>query len=89
MLLLFLMGKQYRIISVNNNKYLMQLGQFSTVLSLCDIVTENLSPQIGTSGIVQIHNEQGDLIWSKPVTMTIAQIENALKLPPGSLRIKD
>lgn len=82
-------GTQYRVIAVNGNKYLMKLGSFSTTLHICDIIKEDLSPQIGTSGFTEIHNENGDLVWARPVTMTINQIEQALKLSPGSLRIKD
>lgn len=82
-------GTQYRIIAVNNNKYLMKLGSFSTMLHVCDVIREDLSPQTGMAGFTEIHDEQGNLVWTRPVTMTIAQIEKALKLSPGSLRIKD
>lgn len=82
-------GTQYRIISINGNKYLMKLGSYSTGLHLCDIVQEDLSPQTGMAGITEIYDINGNIIWTKPVTMTIAQIEQALKLSPGSLRIKD
>ena len=82
-------GVQYRVIAVNNNKYLMRLGHFSTALHVCDVIKEDLSPQKGMSGFTEIHDEKGELIWSRPVTLTIAQIEQALKLSPGSLRIKD
>ena len=82
-------GTQYRIITVNGNKYLMKLGHYVTSLQLCYVVQEDLSPQVGMSGFTEIHNENGELVWTRPVTMTIAQIEKALMLSPGSLRIKD
>lgn len=82
-------GTQYRVIAVNDNRYLMKLGSFSTGLQLCSVIREDLSPQLGMSGFTEIHNEKGELIWTRPVTMTIAQIERALGLSPGSLRIKD
>lgn len=82
-------GIQYRVITVNNNKYLMRLGSFSTALHVCDIIKEDLSPQDNKYGFTEIHDEKGNLIWTKPVTMTIAQIERALGLSPGSLSIEN
>ena len=82
-------GTQYRVIAVNNNKYLMRLGSFSTALHVCDVVKEDLSPQVGMAGFTEIHDEKGNLVWTRPVTMTITQIERKLGLSPGSLRIKD
>lgn len=82
-------GTQYRVIAVNNNNYLMKLGHFSTALHVRDVIREDLSPQVGMAGFTEIHDEKGELVWSRPITMTIAQIEKALKLSPGSLRIKD
>lgn len=82
-------GTQYRVIAVNNNKYLMKIGSFSTALHVCDVIKEDLSPQLGMAGFTEIHDEKGNLVWTRPVVMTIAEIEQALKLSPGSLRIKD
>lgn len=82
-------GTQYRVIAVNNNKYLMKLGHFSTALHVCDVIREDLSPQVGMAGFTEIHDEKGELVWTRPITMTITQIERKLGLAPGSLRIKD
>jgi hypothetical protein len=39
------------------------------------------------SAITEIRSN-GKVIWSTPVEMTIAEIEKALRMTPGSLRIK-
>ena len=40
------------------------------------------------SAITEIRCNNGSVVWTKPVEMTIAEIEKVLKLTPGSLRIK-
>jgi hypothetical protein len=55
---------------------------------LAELCDSNLNPIRNVSAIKEIYRD-GKLIWTKPIEMTISEIEKALKLTPGSLRIKD
>lgn len=81
-------SNNFRILNVNGTKYLMREGTYivgNPLISICD---SNFKPLGNYSPIKEIYRDN-KLIWTKPIEMTIAEIENALKLTPGSLRIKD
>lgn len=78
----------FTVIEVPTGKYLMPKGSLRAMVKLEEICEEDLSPKPGTSSIREIKNFQGSLLWTKPVEMTIAEIEKALKLTSGTLRIK-
>lgn len=78
----------FKVIKVPTGKYLMPVGSSVSSLRLEDICNEDLTPKLGLSPIAEIKECNGNTIWTKPVEMTIAEIEKALKMNPGSLRIK-
>lgn len=78
----------FTVIEVPTGKYLMPKGSFRAVVKIEDLCKEDLSPKFGMSPIKEIRNFQGSLLWTKPVEMTVAEIEKALKLTSGTLRIK-
>ena len=80
-------GMVYTIISVPAGKFLMPNGSYVAVVPITDICNEDLTPKFGMSNITEIRCN-GKVIWSKPIEMTIAEIEKALKMTSGSLRIK-
>ena len=59
------------------------LGQY--LRDLCD---DYLRPLENCAEIKKILDCGGNTIWTRPVEMTVAEIETALKLVPGTLRIK-
>jgi hypothetical protein len=80
-------GMVYTIISVPTGKFLMPNGSHVAMVPITDICNEDLTPKIGMAAITEIRCN-GKVIWSTPVEMTIAEIEKALRMTPGSLRIK-
>ena len=80
-------GMVYTIITVPAGKFLMPNGSHVAMVPITDICNEDLTPKIGMSAITEIRCK-GSVIWSTPVEMTIAEIEKALRMTPGSLRIK-
>lgn len=80
-------GTVYTIISVPAGKFLMPNGSYVAMLPITDICNEDLTPKLGMAAITEVRCT-GKVIWSKPIEMTIAEIEKALKMTPGSLRIK-
>lgn len=78
----------FTVIEVPSGKYLMPKGSHKAMIKLDEICEQDLSPKSGTSSIKEIRNALNEVIWIKPVEMTIAEIEKALKLTPGTLRIK-
>jgi hypothetical protein len=80
-------GMTYTVIAVPAGRYLMPNGSHVALTPIIDICNEDLTPKIGMSAIIEIRSN-GKVIWSKPVEMTIAEIEKALRMKPGSLRIK-
>lgn len=80
-------GMTYTIITVPAGRYLMPNGSHVAMVPITDICNEDLTPRFGMSDITEVRCN-GKVIWSKPIEMTIAEIEKALKMTPGSLRIK-
>ena len=76
------------IIQVCNTYYLMRQQTFCAITRLKDMCNEDLSTINGMSDIIEIRRNN-KVIWTKPIEMTIAEIEKALGITPGSLRIKD
>jgi hypothetical protein len=81
-------GNDFRIVAMYGNKYLMFPNTYRISGPLTDVCDLNLNPLEGVSAIKEIYRDE-KLIWTKPIEMTISEIEKALKLTPGSLRIKD
>ena len=67
----------YTVIAVPAGRYLMPDGSHVAMVPITDICNEDLTPKIGMSAITEIRSN-GKVIWSKPVEMTIAEIEKAL-----------
>lgn len=55
---------------------------------LKDLCDDDLQPLENCAEIAEIRNHRGQTIWTRPVEMTVAEIETALRLVPGTLRIK-
>ena len=85
----FSSGNWYRVIWHNGNFYLLDENKYILRSSLETYVNEDLTERMGYNPIVEIQTAKSETIWEKPVEMTISEIEKALKLTPGSLRIKD
>lgn len=81
-------GNNFRIVTMSGTKYLMFPSTHHINSSLEEICDLNLQPFKGKSAIKEIYRD-GKLIWTPPTEMTIAEIEKALGITPGSLRIKD
>lgn len=81
-------GSVYTIVEVPSGKYLMPKGSHKAMIKLEEICEQDLSPKPGTSYIKEIRNALNDVVWTKSVEMTVAEIEKALKLTSGTLRIK-
>lgn len=81
-------GNDFRIVYMDGNLYTMFPNSYRISGSLAELCYPDLRPKEGISAIKSIYRD-GKLIWTKPIELTIAEIENALKLTPGSLRIKD
>lgn len=80
-------GMIYTVISVPGGRYLLPNGSHVAMTPITDICNEDLTPKFGMSAITEIRCN-GSVIWTKPVEMTVAEIEKALRMTPGSLRIK-
>ena len=80
-------GMTYTVITVPAGKFLMPDGSHVAMVPITDVCNEDLTPKIGMADITEVRCN-GSVIWSKPIEMTIAEIEKALKMTPGSLRIK-
>ena len=81
-------GNDFRIVYMDGNLYTMFPNFYRISGSLAELCYPDLRPKEGISAIKSIYRD-GKLIWTSPIEMTISEIENALKLTPGSLRIKD
>ena len=79
---------RFRIIKVMGTLYAIELNCYYTSNLLHEMCNEALSPIKDCSAIIEIERN-GKIIWTRPVEMTIAQIEQMLCITPGSLRIKD
>ena len=84
----FSSGNWYRVIWHNANFYLLDENKYVLRSSLETYANEDLTEHTGYNPIVEIQTVKCETIWMKPVEMTISEIEKALKLNPGSLRIK-
>lgn len=80
-------GNHFRIVTMSGTKYLM-FPNYRINSSLEELCDSNLNPIKGVSAIKEIYRD-GKLIWTPPTEMTIAEIEKALGITPGCLRIKD
>lgn len=80
-------GMVYTIVSVPAGKFLMPKGSHVAMVPITDICNEDLTPKLGMATITEIRCKES-VIWSKPVEMTVGEIEKALRMTPGSLRIK-
>lgn len=85
----FSSGNWYRVIWYNSNFYLLDENKYVLRKSLETYFKEDLTSCMPYNSVVEIQTVKGETIWVKPVELTIAEIENALELVPGSLRIKD
>ena len=81
-------GNDFRIVYICGNLYTMFPNTYRISSPFAEICDSNLNPVKGKSAIKEIYRD-GKLIWTPPTEMTIAEIEKALKITPGSLRIKD
>jgi hypothetical protein len=81
-------GNDFRVVTMAGTKYLMFPNTYRINSCLAELCDSNLNPIRNVSAIKEIYRD-GKLIWTKPIEMTISEIEKALKLTPGSLRIKD
>ena len=81
-------GNDFRVVTMSGTKYLMFPNTYRINSCLAELCDSNLNPIRDVSAIKEIYRND-KLIWTKPLEMTIAEIEKALKLTPGSLRIKD
>lgn len=81
-------GNDFRVVSVMGSMHLMRVGTYFVKESLSDICDSNLK-SIGHYSQINSIYRNDKLIWTKPIEMTISEIEKVLKLTPGSLRIKD
>ena len=81
-------GTTYTVIAVPAGKFLMPNGSHVAMTPITDICNEDLTPKLGMSAITEIRCNNGSVVWTKPVEMTIAELEKALRMTPGSLRIK-
>ena len=81
-------NNNFIIIGICNTKYLVDPSIHYGSTTLADFCNMDLSQKTGKSAIVEIRRN-GSVIWTKPVEMTVGQIEKSLGLTPGSLRIKD
>lgn len=73
---------------VNDKLYIAPKGShylFMTLEGLCD---EDLQPMFNCARIVEIRDTMDNVVWVRPVEMTVTEIERALSLTPGTLRIK-
>jgi hypothetical protein len=84
----FSSGNWYRIILHNSNLHILDESRYILHKSLETYANEDLAPYMGYNSIVEIQTAKCETIWSKPVEMTVSEIEKALKLTPGTLRIK-
>ena len=78
----------FTVIEVPSGKYLMPKGSHKAMIKLEEVCEQDLSPKPGTSDIKEIRNCFDNVVWIRPIEMTVAEIEKALKLNPGTLRIK-
>ena len=81
-------GNDFRVVTMSGTKYLMFPNTYRINSCLDELCDSNLNPIRNVSAIREIYRD-GKLIWTPTVELTIAEIERALKLIPGSLRIKD
>lgn len=81
-------GNEFRIVTIYGTLYTMFPNSYRINSSLAELCDRNLQPIKGISAIKEIYRD-GKLIWTPPTEMTIAEIEKALGITPGSLRIKD
>ena len=81
-------GHDFRVVGMYGANYLMFPNTYRISSSLTEICDPDLQPFNGKSAIKEIYRD-GKRIWTPTVELTIAEIERALKLIPGSLRIKD
>ena len=81
-------GNDFRIVAMCGTKYLMFPNTYRISGPLAEVCDPNLKPIAGVSAIKEIYRD-GKRIWTPAIEMTIAEVEKALKLIPGSLKIKD
>lgn len=81
-------GNDFRIVTICGTLYTMFPNSYRVNSPLAELCDQNLQPNKGLSAIKSIYRD-GKLIWTPPIEMTVSEIEIALKLTPGSLRIKD
>ena len=78
----------FRIIRTNGILKIMNPISFIANLDLNNVCNLDLSNVPGYAHIVEFQRN-GNIIWNNPVEMTIADIEKALGITKGNLRIKD
>lgn len=81
-------GNSFIVIGVPAGRYVMPEGSYNAWIPLDNLCNEDLTPGNGMSTIIEIREQNGNVIWTKPIEMTVAEIEKALKIRPGGLRIK-
>lgn len=81
-------GNDFRVVAMSGTKYLMFPNTYRISGPLAEVCDPNLNPIEGVSAVKEIYRD-GKLIWTPPIEMTLSEIEKALKLSAGSLRIKE
>ena len=78
---------KFRIIHSGGFLYLLNTSSWCTQSRLDGVCHQDLTNLPGKCTIDLIERD-GKMIWHRPVEMTIDEIEKALRLSPGCLRIK-
>jgi len=73
---------------VNGRYYVAPKGSHYLCMTIEDLCDEDLQPIGSCTKIVEIRDLMNNTIWTRPVEMTVAEIEELLSLTPGTLRIK-
>lgn len=80
-------NNKFRIVHCNGFLYLLNTNTWCTQSRLDGICNKDLTNVSGKCTI-DIIERDGKMIWHRPVEMTVSEIEKALRLSPGCLRIK-
>jgi hypothetical protein len=76
------------VYSVKGELYVSPEGSNYISFTLNELCDQDLLPMKGCAEITEIRDYRGNTIWTRPIEMTVAEIEKALSLMPGTLRIK-
>ena len=84
-------GSIYSIYMVDVTKYVCRQQAYHMCLKLDEVCNEDLSPVKGTSPIVKVWDNFGNLVYKREETVTVSmeQIAKMLNIPVERLRIKE